>query len=43
LIRQLGIRNNFVNTARRQQGLLHIYKKYCIQGRCRDCPMTGNN
>lgn len=33
---QLGIRPCTVNSARRQQGLLHIYRTLCTQGRC-DC------
>ncbi len=37
--RQLGINRYIVSTARRQQGLLHIYKTLCSQGKCRDCPL----
>jgi len=33
---QLGIRPRTVNSARRQQGLLHVYRTLCTQGRC-DC------
>jgi hypothetical protein len=41
---QLGIGRYVVGTARRQQGLLHIYKTRCSQGGCRDCPVgsAGN-
>jgi hypothetical protein len=38
--RQLGLSRYLINTARRQQGLLHIYKTLCSQGKCRDCPMS---
>jgi hypothetical protein len=37
---QLGLVRKHVNTARRQQGLLHVYKENCIQGRCRECSLT---
>ena len=36
---QLGIDGKFVISARRQQGLIHIYKTFCIEGRCSDCPL----
>jgi hypothetical protein len=32
-----------VKTARRQQGLLHIYKRYCTQGRCVECSLITND
>jgi hypothetical protein len=38
--KQLGISRCFVATARRQQGLLHIYKTRCSQGRCDECPLN---
>jgi hypothetical protein len=34
--RQTGL-ESVVMTARRQQGLLHVYKRFCTQGRCRSC------
>jgi hypothetical protein len=37
---QLGISRCPVGSARRQQGLLHIYKTYCSQGKCRECPLS---
>jgi len=44
---QLGIDHHTVNSARRQQGLLHIYNTLCTQGRCDVCPLsqpeTGNH
>jgi hypothetical protein len=38
---QLGITRHHANTARRQQGLIHIYKTYCLEGSCRRCPFGG--
>jgi hypothetical protein len=37
--KQLGISRYLVNSARRQQGLLHIYKTLCSQGQCHRCPI----
>jgi hypothetical protein len=37
--RQLGIDGSLVNTARRQQGLIHIFKNYCSLGACFSCPL----
>ncbi len=34
---QLGLSRNLVNLAQRQQGLIHIYKTLCSQGRCNYC------
>ena len=39
---QLRIGHRLVNTARRQQGLLHIYRTLCTQGRCERCPIPVN-
>jgi hypothetical protein len=39
--RQLGISRCPINSARRQQGLLHIYKTLCSQGKCLECPLGG--
>ncbi|MBN1161386.1 MAG: DUF2851 family protein, partial [Dehalococcoidales bacterium] len=38
--RQLGISKLFIPTALRQQGLIHIYKTFCSQGRRSECPFT---
>ena len=38
---QLGISRYLVNSAQRQQGLIHIYKTLCSQGKCHDCPISG--
>ena len=37
---QLGVKRALVNSARRQQGLLHLYKRFCTQGRCGECPLA---
>ncbi len=38
--KQLGISKTFIADARRQQGLIHIYKTLCSQGKCSECPMN---
>jgi hypothetical protein len=38
MIKQLGLNRSLVNSARRQQGLLHIYQTFCTQGECHGCP-----
>jgi len=40
MIDQLGLDTSLVNSARRQQGLIHIYNSLCIQGRCNCCPLS---
>ncbi len=37
---QLDLPHRIVNTARRQQGLLHIYKTMCIQAECDVCSLA---
>jgi hypothetical protein len=37
MITQLGIKRSQIKTAQRQQGLLHLYKRFCTQGRCGEC------
>ncbi len=37
---QLGLSSRLVSSARRQQGLVHIYKTLCSQGRCNCCPLA---
>ncbi len=34
---QLGLDRRLVNSARRQQGLLHVYRTLCTRGRCQHC------
>lgn len=41
MINQLGISRYLVNSAQRQQGLIHIYKTLCSQGKCHRCPLSG--
>ena len=42
--KQLGISKQLVASARRQQGLIHIYKTLCSQGKCGKCPVnTGSS
>ncbi len=44
---QLGVSSSLVNSAQRQQGLIHIYNTLCTQGRCSQCrlsqPEAGNH
>jgi hypothetical protein len=39
---QLQIGHRKVNSARRQQGLLHVYRTLCTQGRCQCCPLSAS-
>jgi len=39
--RQMGLDRGQVDSARRQQGLLHIFKTLCSQGGCRECELKG--
>jgi hypothetical protein len=41
--RQLGISKPFIASARRQQGLIHIYKTLCSQGKCSECPLNSGS
>jgi len=36
---QLGLSSDLVNSAQRQQGLIHIYRTLCSQGECHRCPL----
>jgi len=36
---QLGLNGEIVNSAQRQQGLIHIYNTLCTQGKCHCCPL----
>jgi len=38
---QLGANRLVVNSVRRQQGLLHVFKTFCVQGKCPECPLGG--
>lgn len=35
--------NSVVNSAMRQQGLIHIYKSFCDTRNCQNCPLKGLN
>ncbi len=37
--KQLGRSGVPINSAQRQQGLIHIYKALCTQGKCAVCPL----
>ncbi len=41
--KQLKIDKKTINSARRQQGLIHIYKTLCTQGKCVECPINKCN
>jgi len=40
MIKQIGLDSSLVNSAQRQQGLIHIYNTLCTQGKC-DCCLLG--
>ncbi len=40
LQQQLSLKENAVNFACRQQGLIHIYKTLCTQGKCNECGLS---
>lgn len=37
-----GTRYGMVNSARRQQGLIHLYRSFCLERKCPQCPLGGN-
>ncbi|MDP2931307.1 MAG: DUF2851 family protein [Chloroflexota bacterium] len=37
---QLGLDSRLARSARRQQGLIHLYQTWCTQGRCPACPLS---
>jgi len=39
--KQLGIEESFDFTACHQQGLIHIFRNYCREGRCSQCPLAS--
>jgi hypothetical protein len=41
LLRQLVLNSRQINSARRQQGLLHIFKTGCSQGKCQECSLAN--
>jgi hypothetical protein len=36
---QLGLGRYLISNARRQQGLIHIYQTFCLEGKCGRCPL----
>jgi hypothetical protein len=41
MAKQLGFEEPFDFTACHQQGLIHIFRDYCREGRCLYCPLAG--
>ncbi len=40
MLRQFGLSRGLVSSAQRQQGLIHIYRTLCTEGRCSDCSLS---
>jgi hypothetical protein len=40
---QLGLQAGQVKTACLQQGMIQIYRQFCIRGKCRECRLAGIN
>ena len=40
MVEQLGLSSSLVNSAQRQQGLIHTYNNLCTQGRCSHCSLS---
>ncbi|MBN1190870.1 MAG: DUF2851 family protein [Dehalococcoidales bacterium] len=40
MLAQLGLNAGQVNTACLQQGLIHIYRQFCVLGKCGECPLA---
>ena len=40
MLHQLAIGPDQANSARRQQGLIHLYKAFCTQGKCGECDLA---
>jgi len=41
MAKQLGLKELLGFTACHQQGLIHIFRHYCREGRCGQCPLAG--
>jgi len=39
--KQLGIEESLDFTACQQQGLIHVFRNYCREGRCSECPLVN--
>jgi hypothetical protein len=42
MLKQLALDFGQVNSACLQQGLMHLYKQYCIQGKCGECLVASS-
>jgi hypothetical protein len=40
MVEQLGLSDSLINSARYQQGLIHIYNNLCTQGKCHTCYLS---
>ncbi|MDY6918275.1 MAG: DUF2851 family protein [Chloroflexota bacterium] len=40
MMEQINVGSWLVGSARRQQGLLHLYHNHCLEGGCAACPLT---
>ena len=40
MVRQLCLKDSSDLTACQQQGLIHIFRNYCREGRCSECPLA---
>ena len=38
---QLGLGDSHIFNACQQQGLIHLYKDYCKEGKCSECPLVN--
>ena len=43
MFEQFTLKRKAINSACQQQGLLHIYRTLCIQGKCSECKLSHNN
>ncbi len=43
IFRDMQVCNSVVNSAMRQQGLIHIYKFFCAARNCQSCPLMKRN
>ena len=40
MVERLGLDKTTINSARQQQGLIHIYKNFCSLNKCKKCPLS---
>jgi hypothetical protein len=41
MAKQLCLKDLADFTACSQQGLIHVFRQYCREGRCSECPLVG--